>query len=208
MRKSGLIAAKPAAASSFEEAAAICDGGLNALWCLRQGAVSKDERVLVYGASGAIGTAGVQLAKHFGAEVTGVCGTRNLDLVRACSAPMPWSTTRRMTSPPTASVTHDLRCRRKALVRALPTVIEPGWPLPRDGRLPQRRARARVEMGRRQAGGVLAPPSLHEGGRPLAEGAHRSRGAFEPSSTGPTRWSRWSRRLGMSKRNTRRATWS
>ena len=76
---------KPAGLT-FEEAAAICDGGLNALWCLRQGAVGKDERVLVYGASGAIGTAGVQLAKHFGAEVTAVCGTRNLELVRSLGA--------------------------------------------------------------------------------------------------------------------------
>ena len=85
MRESGLIASKPTGLT-FEEAAAICDGGLNALWCLRQGAVGKDERVLVYGASGAIGTAGVQLAKHFGAEVTGVCGTRNLELVRSLGA--------------------------------------------------------------------------------------------------------------------------
>ena len=85
MRESGRIAHMPAG-MSFEEAATICDGGLNALWCLRQGALRKGQRILIYGASGAIGTAGVQLAKAFGAHVTGVCSTKNLDLVRSLGA--------------------------------------------------------------------------------------------------------------------------
>ena len=71
---------------SFEEAAAVCDGGLNALWCLRLAKVQKGQRVLVYGASGAIGTAAVQLAKYFDADVTAVCGTRNVELVRSLGA--------------------------------------------------------------------------------------------------------------------------
>jgi NADPH:quinone reductase-like Zn-dependent oxidoreductase len=85
MRESARIARKPAG-MSFEEAAAVCDGGLNALWCLRQGDLRKGERILIYGASGAIGTAGVQLAKYFDAEVTAVCSTKNLDLVRSLGA--------------------------------------------------------------------------------------------------------------------------
>jgi NADPH:quinone reductase-like Zn-dependent oxidoreductase len=70
----------------FEEAAAATDGALNALWCLRLAGPVKGRRVLVYGASGAIGTAGVQLAKAFGAEVTAVCGPKGVDVVKAIGA--------------------------------------------------------------------------------------------------------------------------
>ena len=79
------LAHKPAR-MSFEEAASVCDGALNVLWCLRQADLRQGQRVLVYGASGAIGTAAVQLAKHFGADVTAVCGPKNLELVRALGA--------------------------------------------------------------------------------------------------------------------------
>ena len=72
--------------SSFVEAAAVTDGGIYALVPLRGARVRKGQKVLVYGASGAIGTAGVQLAKHFGAEVTAVCNTPNLDLVKSLGA--------------------------------------------------------------------------------------------------------------------------
>ena len=85
VRESSRVAEMPSE-MSFEEAASICDGGLNALWCLRQGKLQPGEKILIYGASGAIGTAGVQLAKHFGADVTAVCGTKNLELVRALGA--------------------------------------------------------------------------------------------------------------------------
>ncbi len=85
MRESARMAHKPAS-MSFEEAAAICDGGLNALWCLTRADLGKEQRILIYGASGAIGTAGVQLAKYFGADVTAVCNTKNLELVRSLGA--------------------------------------------------------------------------------------------------------------------------
>jgi NADPH:quinone reductase-like Zn-dependent oxidoreductase len=71
---------------SFEEAAPICDGALNALTCLKQADLRPGRRILIYGASGAIGTAGVQLAKYFGADVTAVCNTKNLELVRSLGA--------------------------------------------------------------------------------------------------------------------------
>ena len=74
------------AGMSFEEAAPICDGALNALTCLKQADLRKGRRILIYGASGAIGTAGVQLARHFGADVTAVCGTKNLELVKSLGA--------------------------------------------------------------------------------------------------------------------------
>jgi NADPH:quinone reductase-like Zn-dependent oxidoreductase len=71
---------------SFEEAAAVSDGFLNALTCLKQVDLGKGRRILVYGASGSIGTAGVQLAKYFGADVTAVCTTKNFELVRSLGA--------------------------------------------------------------------------------------------------------------------------
>jgi NADPH:quinone reductase-like Zn-dependent oxidoreductase len=81
----GLLATRPANLSD-EEAAAIPYGGLLALHFLRKAGVRAGQRVLVYGASGAVGTSAVQLARHFGAEVTGVCGTANVDLVASLGA--------------------------------------------------------------------------------------------------------------------------
>jgi NADPH:quinone reductase-like Zn-dependent oxidoreductase len=85
IRESARIAHKPAG-MSFEEAASICDGGLNALWCVRLVGLRKGQRILIYGASGAIGTAAVQLANDFGADVTAVSSTKNLELVRSLGA--------------------------------------------------------------------------------------------------------------------------
>jgi NADPH:quinone reductase-like Zn-dependent oxidoreductase len=85
IRESSRVAHMPAG-MSFEEAAPICDGALNALMCLKQADLRKGRTILIYGASGAIGTAGVQLARYFGADVTAVCGTKNLELVRSLGA--------------------------------------------------------------------------------------------------------------------------
>lgn len=71
---------------SYEEAAALPYGGLLAMHCLRKAKIQPGQRVLVYGASGAIGTAAVQLARHLGAGVTGVCGATNLKLVESLGA--------------------------------------------------------------------------------------------------------------------------
>ena len=71
---------------SFEQAAPLCDGALNALTCLKQADLRKGRGILIYGASGAIGTAGVQLARYFGADVTAVCSTKNVELVRSLGA--------------------------------------------------------------------------------------------------------------------------
>jgi NADPH:quinone reductase-like Zn-dependent oxidoreductase len=85
VRENYRIAHMPAG-MSFEEAAPICDGALNALMCLKVADLKKGRRILIYGASGAIGTAGVQLARHFGADITAVCTTKNLELVRSLGA--------------------------------------------------------------------------------------------------------------------------
>ena len=71
---------------SFGEAAAVCDGAILALTYLRRSTVGREQRILVYGASGSIGTAAVQLAKHFGADVTAVCATDNIEVVRSLGA--------------------------------------------------------------------------------------------------------------------------
>ncbi|MGX7824678.1 NAD(P)-dependent alcohol dehydrogenase [Actinokineospora sp. 24-640] len=84
--ESASLALKPATLSHAEAAAAV-DGATTALFFLRDKAkVRAGQRVLVNGASGSIGTYAVQLAKHFGAEVTGVCGPRNVDLVKSLGA--------------------------------------------------------------------------------------------------------------------------
>jgi NADPH:quinone reductase-like Zn-dependent oxidoreductase len=85
MPASGLIVHKPVVAS-FPEAAAVCDGGLNALGALRQAGLQPGQMILIYGASGSIGTAAVQLAKHFGADVTAVCDSKNVETVRSLGA--------------------------------------------------------------------------------------------------------------------------
>jgi NADPH:quinone reductase-like Zn-dependent oxidoreductase len=85
VRASGLIAHKPTS-MSYEEAAAVLDGGLNALFSLRRLGLCKGQRILIYGASGSIGTAAVQLARAFDANVTAVCNTKNVELVRSLGA--------------------------------------------------------------------------------------------------------------------------
>jgi NADPH:quinone reductase-like Zn-dependent oxidoreductase len=71
---------------SFDEAAAVPDGALLALGCLRRVDLRKGQRILVYGASGSIGTAAVQWARYLDAHVTAVCNTKNLELVRSLGA--------------------------------------------------------------------------------------------------------------------------
>lgn len=85
MPEDGAVARK-AATLSFEEAAALSFGGTTALDFFRRGNLQRGEHVLVNGASGGVGTAAVQLARHFGAEVTGVCSTANVELVRSIGA--------------------------------------------------------------------------------------------------------------------------
>lgn len=85
VKETAPIALKPSG-MTFEEAAAVSDGFVLAFSCLSAGDIERRQRVLIYGASGSIGTAAVQIARHFGAHVTAVCRTEHFDLVRSLGA--------------------------------------------------------------------------------------------------------------------------
>jgi NADPH:quinone reductase-like Zn-dependent oxidoreductase len=85
MRESAALAPKPADVS-YQEAAAVCDGVILALMGLRRADIRPGRSILVYGASGSIGTAAVQLSRYRGADVTAVCGAQNTELLRSLGA--------------------------------------------------------------------------------------------------------------------------
>ena len=85
MKENDCVALKPENLS-FEQAAALTFGGITALYFCQKANISKNQKTLIYGASGSVGTYAVQIAKYFGAKVTGVCSTENLEWVKNLGA--------------------------------------------------------------------------------------------------------------------------
>ncbi len=157
----GMLAARPANLS-YDEAAALPYGGLLALHLLRRASIQNGERVLVYGASGAIGTATVQLAKHFGARVTGVCSTRNLALVESLGAERVVDYTREdfTTAGERYDVILDAVGKRKsasAMLRAGSALASGGRVLSIDDRFPRLRREDLLILKRLAESGALKP---------------------------------------------------
>ena len=156
-----MLAARPANLS-YEEAVALPYGGLLALHLLRRASIQRGQRVLVYGASGAIGTATVQLAKHFGASVTGVCSTRNLTLVSSLGAERVVDYTREdfTTGAERYHVILDAVGKRKsatAMLRAGTALAPGGRVLSIDDTFPRLRAEDLLLLKRLAESGVLKP---------------------------------------------------
>ncbi len=147
---------------SFDEVAAIAFGGLLALHYVRKGGVKPGRQVLLYGASSGVGTAAVQLAKHFGAEVTAVCGPENTELVRGLGADHVLDYTKASTPPEGAcyDLVLDTVGKRKtsALRTACEHALRPGGRvLSVDDGTPELSARGLAELKGLAERGALKP---------------------------------------------------
>ena len=173
---------------TFAEAAAIPYGGLLALHFLRRAGVRGGQRVAVYGASGAVGTSAVQLARHFGADVTGVCSGTNLELVRSLGAAtvIDYTSADFTQGQQPYDVIFDAVGKRKsaAALRRPAALSPPAGPV----------SRWTTELP-----GCSPATWSCSGDWPRRRQSGRS-------STGATGWTRWPRRTAMSAAGTRRAT--
>ena len=194
---------------TYEEAAAVPDGSLLALTCLRPAYPLQGKSVLVYGAAGSVGTAAVQLlAHHFEAEVTAVCDTKDVELVRSLGARDVLDRLREdfTKNGETYDVIFDAvgkhsfrRCRRS---------LKPRRDLHLDGprvHVPPAAPRSRHAVRRQQAGEARDRP-LSQGGPPPRQGARRDGQVPAGDRPDATRSTRSSRRPATSRAARRRAT--
>jgi NADPH:quinone reductase-like Zn-dependent oxidoreductase len=157
IRESAAVAHKPASIT-FEEAAAVCDGACIALSCLRDADLRKGRSLLIYGASGSVGTAAVQLATYFGVDVTAVGNTKNVELVKSLGADevVDYLQEDFTKSGKTYDVIFDAvgktsfrRCRRSLKPRGIYIETDPGflWHVPVLALLTRRIGDKRVKLG-------------------------------------------------------------
>ncbi len=174
MREDAPLANMPRGVT-FEEAAALCDGAILALACLRPAALRSGRKILIYGASGAIGTAAVQLAKYFGADVTAVCNTKNVEIMRSLGADEVVDYTREefARSRETYDAIFDAvgkisfgRCRDALKQGGVYIETDLGVPVAEPDL-------GVVDRADRAQEGEVPDPSIHEEGRPLPQGARR-----------------------------------
>jgi NADPH:quinone reductase-like Zn-dependent oxidoreductase len=162
---------------SFEQAAAVCDGAILALTYLRRAAVGAGRRILIYGASGSIGTAAVQLARQFGAHVTAVCSTANLDTVRSLGADelIDYTHDDFTNIQKTYDVVLDA-VGKLAFARCKGCLVD-------DGNLHEHRPRSPLaepgagaaHVAQRREEGALPAPPVHQAGRAVPQRPHRGR---------------------------------
>jgi NADPH:quinone reductase-like Zn-dependent oxidoreductase len=198
------IALKPAG-MSFEEAAAVTDGMILALMCLEAAHVRKGQRIVVYGASGSIGTAGVQLAYHFEADFTAVCNTKNVELVRSLGANKVIDYTKEdfTKNGETYDVIFDA-IGKYSFSRCRGSLNRGGAYVATDGFRNLFLALWTSRIGDKK---VLFPiPPRYTKKNVLFLKELIEAGSTGRSSTGATRWRTWSRQPGTWKRSRRRAT--
>ena len=185
VKEGGTVALAPANASD-EDAAAMLYGGLMALHYLRRGGLGSGQRVLVYGASGAVGTAAVQLAAHAGAAVTGVCGPANAELVASLGATSVLDYTSTSELPP--GMAFDLaldavgKRRGSALKAACRRAVAPGGRyVSVDDGTPDFPAADLVRLAQLADDGAIQPvvdrvyPRVDRGGAPVRGGGPQAR---------------------------------
>ena len=160
---------------TFEEGAAVCDGAILALMGMRPADIRKGQRILVYGASGSIGTAGVQLGKYFGADVTAVCNTRNLELVRSLGADRVIDYTQEDFTKNGWQYDYIFDAVGKLSFSRCRRSLEPGGIYNPNRRAPERLLGAANLANRRQERDLPGTPRYTKEGRPLPQGADRGR---------------------------------